>query len=78
MSEPLRWASLLQSSIIDFNRLAPPLQDALFESKLRRVSNVIFFCTGIYKQYIFLSIHRMHFKIPEIFRFFGIFSILLD
>uniref|UniRef100_A0A1I7VE58 RING-type E3 ubiquitin transferase n=1 Tax=Loa loa TaxID=7209 RepID=A0A1I7VE58_LOALO len=41
MSVPLRWASLLQSSIIDFNRLAPPLQDALFESKLRPASQNI-------------------------------------
>uniref|UniRef100_A0AAF5RWN1 ABC transporter domain-containing protein n=2 Tax=Wuchereria bancrofti TaxID=6293 RepID=A0AAF5RWN1_WUCBA len=41
ISEPLRWASLLQSSIIDFNRLAAPLQDALFESKLRPASQNI-------------------------------------
>uniref|UniRef100_A0A0R3RQ99 ABC transporter domain-containing protein n=1 Tax=Elaeophora elaphi TaxID=1147741 RepID=A0A0R3RQ99_9BILA len=41
MSESLRWASLLRTSIIDFNRLAPPLQDALFESKLRPASQNI-------------------------------------
>ncbi|VDK64160.1 unnamed protein product [Onchocerca ochengi] len=44
MSEPLQWASLLQSSIINFNRMASPLQDALFESKLRPASeNIIKF-----------------------------------
>ncbi|VDO43885.1 unnamed protein product, partial [Onchocerca flexuosa] len=44
MSEPLQWVSLLQSSIINFNRMASPLQDALFESKLRPASeNIIKF-----------------------------------
>ncbi|CAG9529673.1 unnamed protein product [Cercopithifilaria johnstoni] len=41
MSESFRWTSLLRSSIINFNRLAPPLQDALFESKLRPASQNI-------------------------------------
>lgn len=55
MSEPLRWASLLRSSIIDFNRLAPPLQDALFKSKLRPASQVCFFCKKFYNMKLLLG-----------------------
>lgn len=38
LSEPFRWASLLRDSITYFNRLAPFLQNSLFESKLRPAS----------------------------------------
>uniref|UniRef100_A0A915Q6Y1 ABC transporter domain-containing protein n=1 Tax=Setaria digitata TaxID=48799 RepID=A0A915Q6Y1_9BILA len=44
ISASLRWISLLRSSIINFNRLAPSLQNVLFESKLRPASkNIIKF-----------------------------------
>ncbi|KAM3720275.1 Phospholipid-transporting ATPase ABCA1 [Dirofilaria immitis] len=56
ISEPLRWGSLLQSSIINFNRLAPPLQNALFESKLRPASeNIIKFLKLLEKSNINLN-----------------------
>ncbi|VDM95252.1 unnamed protein product [Thelazia callipaeda] len=41
LSNPLRWFSLLYSSIVDFNQLAPHLQLALFKSKLHPASKTV-------------------------------------